>query len=148
MEELADKAKKLQEKVDFFRENQKMLSNDEQMQKANFDKIVKLETALEEGKDDRRKVLSLEKTIKLLEDKIRSRDPNDTALLIRAATAPQADDDQIRKIKQKCHQLEQEMAFKDEANDKKLRTYRQEIDRIKAHYEKKAGQTEEGRRIK
>ena len=41
-----------------------------------------------------------------------------------------------------------EKTFQEETFEKKLRTLRQEADRIKAHYEVKAGQTSEGRRVK
>lgn len=101
-----------------------MLNNDEEMAKANFEKMSKLEAALADGKDDRRKVVALEKQCKLLEDKLRSRDPNDTALLMRAATAPAVDDGTKRELEQKVKKLEAEMELKEQIFEKKLRTLR------------------------
>ena len=61
-----------------------MLNADEKQSRAQFDEIQDLKLQIEKSKDDRKRLAQLEKKNKLLEDTLKSKDPNNTALLIQA----------------------------------------------------------------
>ena len=101
----------LKDKVKWFRENQKIITEDSDQQTQNQKEISDLKNQLLKSKDDKKRLSELEKKCKLLEETLGSKDKNSTALLIQAAKTEvvrDADSESkqqlINKIKQ--HELE------------------------------------------
>ena len=97
--------KDLSEKVDWFRSNQKMLSADETDQRDAFKKMQELQEKLDRGKDDRKRLRELEKKCKLLEESVKSKDPNSLQLLIAATKADQVEDTGKHELQGKAARL-------------------------------------------
>ena len=76
--------KELMEKISWYRENQKLLGDTNE---ANTELRGKLNDALSKCKtaeEDRKRARDLEKTVKLLEETIKSKNPNSIPMMIKA----------------------------------------------------------------
>ena len=88
MQEQQDSAaaiKELSEKITWFRENQKLLSEDTQEQKSTFSELTDLKLQLAKAKEDKKRLVELEKKCRLLEDTVKAKNPNSIGMLIQAA---------------------------------------------------------------
>ena len=72
-------------------------------------------------------------------------------MLIQAAKTDAVNDNESeskRELKEKINQLNHELETREADFDKKLRTMRQEMERIKAQYDQRAGQSAESKLVK
>ena len=82
--------------------------------------------------------MELEKKCRLLEDTVNAKNPNSISMLIQAAKTDVVRDneaDSKRDLETKIKQLNLQLEDKEAEFEKKLRTLRQEQERIKANYE-------------
>ena len=80
----------------------------------------------------------MERKCRLLEETLKSKNPNSIGLLLQANKTDavrDSDSESKRELVEKVNQLNYELEMKDKEFEKKLRTMRQEQERIKAHYE-------------
>jgi hypothetical protein len=79
----------------------------------------------------------------MLEQTIKSKNPNSIPMLLKAnkeTTVPEGVDPKLfSDTLKKVRQLEGEMTEKDDEFERKLRTMRQEQERLRAHYERRQG---------
>lgn len=135
--QLQTQVNELSEKLDWFRSNQKLLSADESEQREAFKKMQELQEKVDRGKDDKKRLRELERKCKLLEESVKSKDPNSLQLLIAATKAEQIEDTGKHELQGKVKRLEEEMEFQASEYEKKLRSLRQEMEKIRQHYESK-----------
>ena len=110
---------------------------------------MKLKVA--QAKDDKKRLIDLEKKCRLLEDTLKSKNPNSISQLIMASKTEAAienDSEGKRELKERIKQLEYELETKDSEFDKKMRTMRQELERQKANYEARAGNSGDSKLVK
>ena len=69
-----------------------------------------MQEKFDSGSGDRKKIKELEKKCKLLEESLKSKDPNNIGLLLQANKAP-ADDGKVKELKSKVSRLENEIKF-------------------------------------
>lgn len=135
----------------WFRENQKLLNEGEDEQKSTFKEMNELQMQVQKAKEDKKRLVELEKKCKLLEETIKSKNPNSIGMLIQAAKTDVAKDDDTpskRELQTKIKQLEAELESQDKEFERKLRAMRQEQERIKAGYEARAGNSGDSKLVK
>jgi hypothetical protein len=99
----------LKEKISWYGENQKLITAQSGDVKSQQNLIRDLEAQVKEMEMDSRKCKDLEKRNKLLEETIKSRNPNSMPMLIAAAKdvhEKEADNDTVKKLRFKVTQLE------------------------------------------
>lgn len=92
-------------------------------------------------KEDKKRLVELEKKCRLLEDTVKAKNPNSIGMLIQAAKTEAVRDGESeskRELNSKIAQLELELEHKDREYERKLRAMRQEQERMKALYEERA----------
>lgn len=72
----------LKEKVVWFRENQKLLGEDEGNQKSTYKELNDLKMQVAKAKEDKKRMVELEKKCRLLEETMKSKNPNSIGMLI------------------------------------------------------------------
>lgn len=72
----------LKEKVVWFRENQKLLGEDEGNQKSTYKELNDLKLQVAKAKEDKKRMVELEKKCRLLEETMKSKNPNSIGMLI------------------------------------------------------------------
>lgn len=85
-------------------------------------------------KEDKKRLAELEKKCKLLEDTIKAKNPNSIGMLIQAAKTEVVRDGESeskRELNHKVAQLELELEHKEKEYDKRIRTMRQEQERMR-----------------
>ena len=126
--------KELEEKVSWFRENQKLLGEQQQTIAKQNREIHTLKGLKKQAEEDRAKLRDLEKKCKLLEETIKARNPNSIPMLIQATSeANKADEDERGKkqLKYRIQQLEAELEDRDKDFERRLRSLRQEQERMR-----------------
>lgn len=83
---LEDQIKELTSKVAWFRENQSLLTDQEQQIACQKNEIADLKQSLKKSEDERLKQKDLEKRCKLLEETIKAKNPNSIPMLIQATS--------------------------------------------------------------
>ena len=87
-----------------------------------------------QAEEDRARARDLEKKCKLLEETIKARNPNSIPMLIQASSqvAKEEDDDRGKKqLKYRIQQLEAEMEDRDKDFERRIRSLRQEQERMR-----------------
>jgi len=141
----------LKEKIVWFRENQKLLGEDETNQKSTYQELNDLKLQVAKAKEDKKRMAELEKKCRLLEETMKSKNPNSIGMLIQAAKTDVVRDGESesrRELETKIGQLKYELETKDSEFEKKLRAMRQEQERIKAQYEARAGNKGDSKMVK
>ena len=77
--------KELQEKVSWFRENQKILGEQQQQITLQNRALKDFEAKMKQAEADRAKARELEKRCKLLEETIKAKNPNSIPMMIAAS---------------------------------------------------------------
>ena len=100
--------------------------------------------------EEAKKARDLEKKCRMLEDTIKARNPNSIPMMLQAIKGDAGTDetDELRLAKAKVKQVELLMDEKDKEYERKLRTLRQEAERVKEQYEAKKGKSNEQLRVK
>ena len=126
--------KEQEEKITWFRQNQKLLKDDDDNQKTQYQELNEMKLKVQQAKEDKKRIVELEKKCRLLEETAKAKNPNSIGMLIQASkTEATRDGDQesTRLLNMKIEQLKIQLDNKDDEFDKKLRTMRQEQERIK-----------------
>lgn len=76
--------KELQEKIGWYRENQKLLGDTNQTNNELRSKLSDALSKCKTAEEDRQRARDLEKTCKLLEETIKSKNPNSIPMMIKA----------------------------------------------------------------
>ena len=129
------------EKISWYRENQKLLgdtneANTELRGKLN-DALLKCKTA----EEDRKRARDLEKTVKLLEETIKSKNPNSIPMMIKATQDVTKNEEEEKSKKQlqfRVKNLEAELDERDKDFERRIRSLRQELERMKGIYEERS----------
>jgi len=138
-------AKNLKEKLAWYVENQALLDEKERMISELNARIEILEngrgTSLqsrvrESLPSDSKKIRMLEKQVKELEEGLRKRNPDCLANLILAAGPNEEEKETRRQLREKLKQLEEKMEAREKSHSSRVRTLRQEHERVKFRYEK------------
>ncbi|CDW77663.1 UNKNOWN [Stylonychia lemnae] len=139
----------LEEKIQWFRQNQRLIAEDDSDRESLLQELTQLREKSKKLETDVKRTIDLEKKCKLLEETIKSKNPNSIPMLIQAAKETVANEKQQNSTSdnQRVRQLEQQLEDKDKEYEKKLRTLRQEQERMKQLYEKRSGQTPEAKRV-
>lgn len=106
---------------------------------------------MQRGKEDRKRLVELEKKCRLLEDTLKAKNPNSIGMLIQAAKTDvvrDGDGESKRELETKVQHLEAELASQDKEFERKLRAMRQEQERVKAGYEARAGNSGDSKMVK
>lgn len=69
-----------------------MLSEDDGTQKSTFKELNEMKLQVAKAKDDKKRVIELEKKCRLLEDTLKSKNPNSIGMLIQASKTEAAID--------------------------------------------------------
>tara|TARA_B110001450_G_C17510015_1_gene435990 strand:+ start:330 stop:566 length:237 start_codon:yes stop_codon:yes gene_type:complete len=69
-----------------------LLSEDDGTQKSTFKELNEMKLQVAKAKDDRKRVIELEKKCRLLEDTLKSKNPNSIGMLIQASKTEAAID--------------------------------------------------------
>ena len=105
---------------------------------------------MKEAEEDKAKARDLEKKIKLLEETIKARNPNSIPMLIQATSEvkkSEEDDKSKKQLKFRISQLEAELESQDKDFEAKLRSPRQELERQRQKYERRAANPGEAKRV-
>ena len=90
-----------------------------------------------------RKARDTEKKCRMLEETIKARNPNSIPMMLEAVNKTNTADDsssaEVAQMRARVKQVEVLMDEKDKEYERKLRTLRQEAERVKEHYENKKG---------
>ena len=90
--------KELQDKVSWFRENQKILGEQQQQITLQNRALKDFEAKMKQAEADRAKARELEKRCKLLEETIKAKNPNSIPMMIAASKDVQkAEEDEMSK---------------------------------------------------
>lgn len=110
-----------------------------------------LKIQVAKAKEDRKRTAELEKKCRLLEETVKSKNPNSIGMLIQAAKTDVVRDGETgskRELETKIGQLQYELEAQDKEFEKKLRVMRQEQERVKAQYEARAGNSGDSKMVK
>eukprot|EP00003_Mantamonas_plastica_P008651 TRINITY_DN1769_c0_g1_i10.p1 TRINITY_DN1769_c0_g1~~TRINITY_DN1769_c0_g1_i10.p1 ORF type:complete len:1815 (+),score=696.04 TRINITY_DN1769_c0_g1_i10:4746-10190(+) len=163
VDEYERQLKSLRTKIDWYVENQEILSRHEltiQQQKttirgleAEISRLMK-ETSSSESKvsvdkngrvvrrptskpADVKRIKELESQVHELEEVIRERNPNSIAALIHASKPSDEENVEVKYLQDRVEQLQEQLKLKNEEMEVKVRTLRQEYEKTKAMYEKR-----------
>lgn len=137
---LTDRIKELEDKVSFFRQNQRLLSEDDNARQTVTQDYQALKDKVRRLEEDARKAKDLEKKCRLLEETLKSKNPNSIPMMLQTVKDSEASDKaEVKDLKQRIKQLEVELDEKDKDYDRKLRTMRQETERVREGLEGKKG---------
>jgi hypothetical protein len=93
--------------------------------------------------EEAKRARDLEKKCRMLEETVKARNPNSIPMMLEAVTKANAADDssagEVAQMRARVKQVEVLMDEKDKEYERKLRTLRQEAERVKEHYENKRG---------
>ena len=126
--------KELEDKVAWFRDNQKILGEQQQVISSQNRELNQMKLLKKQAEEDRARARDLEKKCKLLEETIKARNPNSIPMLIQASSqvAKEEDDDRGKKqLKYRIQQLEAEMEDRDKDFERRIRSLRQEQERMR-----------------
>jgi len=126
--------KDLEDKVAWFRDNQKILGEQQQVISSQNRELNQMKLLKKQAEEDRARARDLEKKCKLLEETIKARNPNSIPMLIQASSqvAKEEDDDRGKKqLKYRIQQLEAEMEDRDKDFERRIRSLRQEQERMR-----------------
>eukprot|EP00347_Sterkiella_histriomuscorum_P002106 403369452 len=138
----------LEEKISWFRQNQRLIADEDKDRENLLMELTQLREKCKKLEIDVKRTIDLEKKCKLLEETIKSKNPNSIPMLLQAVKETSNNGKQQNSQDQdRISQLEIELENKDREFEKKLRTLRQEQERMKQLYEKRQGQTPESKRI-
>jgi hypothetical protein len=94
-----------------------------------------------------KKARDTEKKCKMLEETIKARNPNSIPMMLQAVRDTDGHEE-MAAMKARVKEVEVMMDEKDKEYERKLRTLRQEAERVKDQYESKKVATNEGKKIK
>lgn len=126
--------KDLEDKVAWFRENQKVLAEQEKTISMQKRELTNMKNIKLQAEEDRAKCRDWEKKCRLLEETIKARNPNSIPMLIQATKEVKQSDDDDRGKKQlkfRIQQLEAELADSGQDAERRLRSLRQELERMR-----------------
>ena len=104
------------------------------------DKVKKMEEEVRKARDT-------EKKCRMLEETIKARNPNPIPMMLQAVRETDGHEE-ITAMKARVKEVEVLMDEKDKEYERKLRTLRQEAERVKEQYESKKVATNEAKKIK
>lgn len=111
------------------------MGEDDHNQKSTYKELNELKLQVTKAKEDKKRMVELEKKCRLLEETMKSKNPNSIGMLIQAAKTDVVRDGESesrRELEAKIGQLGYELETKDNEFEKKLRAMRQEQERMKA----------------
>uniref|UniRef100_A0A7S2SCF1 Centrosomal protein of 162 kDa n=1 Tax=Mucochytrium quahogii TaxID=96639 RepID=A0A7S2SCF1_9STRA len=140
-------AKALKEKLAWYAENQALINANEELIDKQAARISELESNLgtspaKTGRpkvslpQDLKRIRTLEKQVKELDEALRKRNPNCLANLILAAGPSDSEKQTRRELRQKVAELEDELEKREGRFSSRIRTLRQEHERVKVRYER------------
>lgn len=104
------------------------------------DKVKKMEEEVRKARDT-------EKKCRMLEETIKARNPNSIPMMLQAVRDTDGHEE-VAAMKARVKEVEVMMDEKDKEYERKLRTLRQEAERVKEQYESKKVATNEAKKIK
>ena len=124
-----------------------MLSEQESESQEQLKELLGLRDKVKKQEEEVRRARDLEKKCKLLEETIKAKNPNSIPMMLQAvketATAPE-----VPELKSRIKSLEVQLDEKDKEFERKLRTLRQETERVREQYEQKGqGKGPEAKRV-
>jgi hypothetical protein len=145
--QLTDKISELEDKISFFRQNQKLLTDKEQESQRQLKELVSLKDKVKKMEEEVRKARDTEKKCRMLEETIKARNPNSIPMMLQAVRDTDGHEE-MAAMKARVKEVEVMMDEKDKEYERKLRTLRQEAERVKEQYESKKVATNEAKKIK
>jgi seryl-tRNA synthetase len=122
---LEEKVTELADKVTFFRQNQKLLTEDDHERREASQEVLALKERARKLEEEARRAKDLEKKCKLLEETIKARNPNSIPMLMQQVKDSTSQDQaEVAELRSRVKRLEVELDEKDKDYDKKLRTLR------------------------
>lgn len=98
--------------------------------------------------DEVKKTRDLEKKCKLLEETIKAKNPNSIPMMLQAVKeTASSDKGEVSDLKSRIKSLEVQLDEKDKEFERKLRTLRQETERVREQYEAKQGKGPDAKRV-
>eukprot|EP01062_Namystynia_karyoxenos_P079445 TRINITY_DN837_c0_g1_i1.p1 TRINITY_DN837_c0_g1~~TRINITY_DN837_c0_g1_i1.p1 ORF type:complete len:1175 (+),score=369.42 TRINITY_DN837_c0_g1_i1:72-3527(+) len=153
----AEERKELEEKVQWYVENQQLLSKNDELVHAQTSEIealksrvAELDTGLRKPKqlNQAKYIAELQKKIKGLEDIIKTKNPNSLPELIRACKPTESELSAYRAMQERVAQLNQELQDKQEDYEKSLRQLRHESDRLRLDHQRQMRNLEDEMKVK
>ncbi len=145
---MTDKIRDLEDKITFFRQNQKLLTDEDQSKTEQLKEMASLKEKAKKLEEESKKTRDLEKKCKLLEETIKAKNPNSIPMMLQAVKENDGyEKAEVSDLKSKIKSLEFQLDEQDKEYEKKLRTLRQESERIKDVYEGKKTQGPEAKKI-
>jgi hypothetical protein len=117
----------LEKKLAWFRENQKLLNDGDDEQKSAQRELNDLKLQSQRARDDKKRIVELEKKCRLLEETAKSKNPNSIGMLIQAAKTDavrEGGTPGTRELEEKVKQLNYELEVQDKEFERKLRAMR------------------------
>lgn len=142
--------KDLEDKVAWFRDNQKILGEQQQTIASQNRELHQLKGLKKQAEEDRAKMRDMEKKCKLLEETIKARNPNSIPMLIQATQEQKKTDEDDRgkkQLKYRIQQLEAELEDRDKDFERRIRSLRQEQERMRQIYESRAANPHEAKKV-
>lgn len=145
---MKEEIKELQDKISFFRQNQKLLTDQDQETQSQLKDLTTLRLNISKLESEVKKTRDLEKKCKLLEETLKAKTPNSIPMMLQAVKESTNDKSaESGELKQRVKQLEVELDEKDKEFERKIRTLRQETERVREQYEAKQGKGPDAKRV-
>lgn len=127
------------QKLDWYMENQDMLDKDVLLLKKKDERIDELKEEINTLKlkdGGRKRIVQLEKQVKDLEEALKKKHPDSIPMMLSAVKPSFEEEEAYRKLRQENEKLKKTLQEKDDEFDKKIRTLRLDIDKMKNKYDK------------
>jgi hypothetical protein len=105
--------------VDWFRQNQKLLTEEDEQKHSVSRELTQLKEKAKKLEEENKKTKDLEKKCKLLEETIKAKNPNNIAMLIQASKEKGPSDAETVSLKEKVKSLQVQLEEKDSEFEKK-----------------------------
>ena len=116
------------------------MADDDEVRRGEQREFAALREKAKKLEEEARRAKDLEKKCKLLEETIRAKTPNSIPMMLQAVKeGTDQDKGELAEARSRVRSLEFELEEKDKEFEKKLRTLRQETERVKEMYEGKKG---------
>lgn len=136
---LQDEKDEIQQKLDWYMENQEIIGKDDILLKQRDERISALKEEIREIKTKdggRKRITELEKQVKDLQDALKKKNPDSIPLMLESVKPSIEEQDAYRKLMQENEKLKKTLQDKDDEFDKKIRNLRLEVDKMKTKYDK------------